>query len=237
MQSTVQRFAMVSVVIAASAGLAAGSAQAAVSTTTLPATSVTTSAAFLNGTVATGGAAVLWQFEYGTTGSYGKTTPVQEILAGQGMVHVLDRIGGLKPGTKYHFRLDAETGNAVTYPLFVYFGHDRSFFTTKRLGLNITSAKLSVRNGRASIPVTCPGAQTCKGKLTLTLRRAGRTPTLASDSFAIRAGRKSTLKPKLSKTALKLLKNARGHRLGAKLTAKSSVGQPKLIQNVTLILK
>ena len=236
MQSTIQRFAMVGVVIAAVAGLAAGSAQAAVSTTTLPATAVTSGSAFLNGTVSTGGAAVLWQFEYGTTSSYGKTTPVQEILAGQGTVPLLDRIGGLKPGTKYHFRLDAQTGGASTYPLFVYLGQDRSF-TTNRLGLIITSAKLSVRNGRASIPVTCAGTQTCKGKLTLTLQRAGRTLTSASDSFAIRAGRKSTLKPKLSKTALNLLKNARGHRLGAKLTAKSSVGQPKLTQNVTLILK
>lgn len=242
MKSKIRRLAIIGSLGAALSGLAAGSAQAAILTTTLPATTVTTTTAELNGTVATGGAAVVWQFQYGKTTSYGQTTTAQVIPAGRGTVAVLDKVKGLHPNTKYHFRLSTQQGTGTTYyPIVITNGQDRTFTTKKRGSLSLLGTRLTVKKSVASIPLKCASTQTCKGKLTLTARvkigNKHETLTFGSQSFTIRAGRTTTLKPKLSKTGLKLLKNARHQRFGVKLTVKLTTGQDTLSQNVTLLLK
>ena len=246
MRSTIRRLVIAGWLGGAISGLAAGSAQAAPTPTptptTLPATGVGTTTATLNGTVATGGQPVLWQFQYGKTTLYGRHTAIRQTPSGQGTVFVSTKVGELKPGTRYHVSLLTENGGengagTPTYPLNIYFGQDQSF-VTKRLGaLRITSSKLSVRRGTASIPVTCASTQSCRGKLTLTVRIGRRTLVLARKSFTLAAGGKATLKPTLSQTGLILLADAPQQRLPASLNAQFSTGQPKFSKRVTLILK
>jgi hypothetical protein len=242
MTSKIWRLVIIASLGAALSGLTPVSAQAAVPTTTLPATAVTAATALLNGTVSTGGAAILWQFQYGTTTAYGQNTAITMISAGHGTVTVLAKITGLKPGTTYHYRLATQLGDGTNYfPLRIIFGTDQTFTTKKLDELTLSSTKLSVNKAAVSIGLKCASTQSCKGKLTLSARvKVGKKfegLTFASKSFSISAGSKLTLKPHLTKRARTLLKHARGQRLGVKLTAKFSTGQPTLSKSVTLILK
>jgi hypothetical protein len=242
MTSKIWRLVIIGSLGAALSGLTPVSAQAAVPTTTLPVAAVTTATALLNGTVGTGGSQVLWQFQYGRTTAYGQNTPITLIPAGHGTVTVVATVKGLKPGSTYHFRLATQLGDGANYsPLLIAYGKDQTFTTKKLDELTLSSTKLSVNNSAVSIGLKCASTQSCKGKLTLSARvKVGKrlkTLTFASKSFTIGAERKLTLKPNLIRTAQTLLKNARGQRLGVKLSAKLSTGQPTLNKNVTLILK
>ncbi len=90
------------------------------------------------------------------------------------------------------------------------------------------SAKL--KKNALSIPATCPATETagCKGKLKLTtVVKKGKkkvTTTLGTASFNVKAGKRATIKLKLSKAALKLLKKGS---LKTTLTAKPSVASDK----------
>jgi hypothetical protein len=54
------------------------------------------------------GLATKYRFEFGTTASYGQSSPVAELVPGDGPVAVEASLGGLAEGTEYHFRLVAE---------------------------------------------------------------------------------------------------------------------------------
>lgn len=71
---------------------------------------VTATTATLNGTINPQGTATSYRFEYGTTTSYGSLTGVTSAGAGTGDVALSAPIGGLAPGTTYHFRLVALRG-------------------------------------------------------------------------------------------------------------------------------
>jgi RHS repeat-associated protein len=96
------------------------------SATTGAATSVLPEGATLGATVDPNGQATNYQFEYGTTTSYGAAVPAEPKSAGSGesAVAVSEPVTGLKEGTTYHFRVVAKSsdGSAV--------GKD-STFTTK----------------------------------------------------------------------------------------------------------
>ncbi len=91
-------------------------AQQGISALIRPATAVNAVHGTLHGKVNTNGAAVTWQFQYGRTTSYGKTTPPQKITAGHGQVAVSFPVKHLAPNTVYHFRLVAvsASGTATT---------------------------------------------------------------------------------------------------------------------------
>lgn len=101
-------------------------------TTTGPAPTVSDEAASevsggfeLTGTVNPNGAATSYQFEYGTTTSYGSKVPVPEESIGSGSadVPVTQTVSGLLPNTTYHFRLVARhAGNSAA-------SADRTFTT------------------------------------------------------------------------------------------------------------
>jgi len=92
-------------------------------TTTGPAPTVSDEAASevsggfeLKGTVNPNGSATSYQFEYGTTTSYGSKIPVPEEGVGSGSsdVAVAQTVSGLLPNTTYHFRLVARhVGNSA----------------------------------------------------------------------------------------------------------------------------
>lgn len=99
-------------------------AQAAPTVTTGAAESVTTGSAAVTGTVNPGGEATTYQFEYGTSTSYGLTTPQQD--AGNGTADVAARatLTSLTNNTTYHYRLVATNASGVTR------GSDRTLKTS-----------------------------------------------------------------------------------------------------------
>jgi hypothetical protein len=84
---------------------------AAPSATTEAASTVKGTQAVLNGTVDPNGLDTHYDFEYGTTTSYGTTIPLsaEDIGSGTANVSVQQAVSGLLQGTTYHFRLVASS--------------------------------------------------------------------------------------------------------------------------------
>jgi phosphodiesterase/alkaline phosphatase D-like protein len=112
--------------------------------TTAAATGVASTTATLNGTVEPNGRDTTWNFEYGTSTSYGTKTPAQDAGAGTSPVNVSVPISGLKTGKTYHFRLDATSDAGTTK------GPDLTFTTV-------------------SVPTVATGAATSVGSTTAKL--------------------------------------------------------------------
>jgi hypothetical protein len=96
---------------------------------TEPASSVGLSAAKLNGKVEPSGIATSYQFEYGTTTSYGSKAPAsaKSIGSGMGYVSVGQTVEGLKAVTTYHYRVVATNSQGTFY------GKDATFTTAAPL--------------------------------------------------------------------------------------------------------
>ena len=125
------RVLRVLVLAALAAGLVAVAvAEAAVpGATTRPAANVTQTTARLQGTVDPNNEPTNWYFEYGTTTGYGSRIVDQGPLTGGTGQQVSFDIGGLAPGTTYHFRIVAvnASGNRT--------GRDRQFTTPASVSL------------------------------------------------------------------------------------------------------
>jgi len=90
--------------------------------TTGATTNVGETTATLNGTRSAGGSSTA-HFQYGTTAAYGASTATQSVGASGSPSPLSAAIGGLAPGTTYHFRLVAENSGGVAY------GGDQTFTT------------------------------------------------------------------------------------------------------------
>jgi hypothetical protein len=99
---------------------------------TLAATNVASFSARLNGALNPLGLTTSVSFQYGTTTSYGSTTPVQT-QTGNTLRNVGANISNLSPNTLYHFRI-VVTNNAGTR-----FGSDRTFRTLSPTGLPVVT--------------------------------------------------------------------------------------------------
>jgi hypothetical protein len=244
MNVSIRRFVAIGLLSAVIAALMAGSALAATPNpipTTSAATGVGLSAATLNGSIQTRGVQTLWQFQYGTSTSYGKTTVANSIPAGGSSLVVATSLMGLKPGTKYHFRLVVQTGTGkIGYPIAVTYGADKTFTTRPAGKVTLSATTLAVKKGSASLGLKCSSRVTCKGKLTLTARikvgKKGQNITFASKSFSIKSNKKSTLKLKISGKGLAALRKAHDPLLKVKLLIKFSSLQPTVSKTVTLLL-
>jgi Ca2+-binding RTX toxin-like protein len=108
--------------------------------TTETAAEVQDASATLRATVNPGGTATTYQFEYGTTTEYGEVAPVtpEEIGSGAAPVAVSEAIGGLQPGTTYHYRVVATNAAGETE------GADETF-TTSRAPTAATDPATAVR--------------------------------------------------------------------------------------------
>jgi hypothetical protein len=245
MKRKIPRLTLIAACAVGLAGSVAAPAQA-VSTTAVSATHVTidpallTGTAQLNGLVVTDGKPVSWVFEYGTDTTYGNFGTIGFIPAGAtGAVSVNDMITDLTPGTKYHYRLDItiQTSNASYYPYSTLFSGDRTFKVPSLGLLALTSKKIPVRNGVASIGLKCSSPIACKGKLGLTLHHQGKLVTCLSKSFSLKAGKKSTVTGKLSKTCLALLASEKGLKINAIFAARLTTGQPRVSKTVLVFVK
>jgi DNA-binding beta-propeller fold protein YncE len=85
-------------------------AQAAVDVQPSFASVVTTTTASLNATVNPNGADTTYHFEYGTSTSYGTSTPDADAGSATGETPVTAPITGLALGTTYHYRVVADNG-------------------------------------------------------------------------------------------------------------------------------
>ncbi len=112
-------------------------AGAAPSISSRAATGVNSLGATLAAGVNPRGLATTVRFEYGTSTSYGTSTPDQAIGAGGSTVSVTAAIGGLKPGTKYNYRAVATSAAGIAR------GGNRTFTTSKApTGVAITPSTI-----------------------------------------------------------------------------------------------
>jgi plastocyanin len=95
--------------------------------TTNPATLIASFSATLNGSLNPHGLTTTVYFQYGTTTSYGSTTPMQT-QTGNTYRNIAGNISGLSPNTVYHFRIVA------TNSVGTRFGFDRTFTTLAATG-------------------------------------------------------------------------------------------------------
>jgi hypothetical protein len=126
--------------------LTAAFAQAAPTVTTGAPESVTTGSAAVTGTVNPGGAATTYQFEYGTSSSYGLQTPVVDAGSGTADVSAKATLTSLTNNTTYHYRLVA-TNAAGTER-----GADKTFKTAAPAAAPSISSRAA--NGVTSLSAT-----------------------------------------------------------------------------------
>jgi phosphodiesterase/alkaline phosphatase D-like protein len=105
--------------------LAHAASAAAPTAITGPVSAVGGTGVTLAGTVNPGGQATNWQFEYGTTTSYGTKTSSKNAGAGSANVDVTADLTGLTAGTTYHYRLVATNAAGTAR------GADGVFTTTR----------------------------------------------------------------------------------------------------------
>lgn len=102
--------------------------------TTLAATSVSATAATLNGSVNPNGVATTWYFQWGTTASYTSSSTVTSAGSGSASVSVNTPISGLAIATTYHYRLVGVNSDGTTY------GSDMTFTTSGAAVVTTTPA-------------------------------------------------------------------------------------------------
>ncbi|HXD59985.1 MAG TPA: hypothetical protein VN606_18810 [Thermoleophilaceae bacterium] len=215
--------------------------------TTGAASAVGTSAASIAGTVDTLGTATSYAIEFGTSTSYGKST-ASRILAGGGTpVPVNVPLGGLQPGTLYHYRVVAANKQGTSV------GADATFRTSpgpansgsSSGSRDTTAPKVSVAgpsSGAApadsslvTINIGCPLAETlgCRGSVALetAARVSGARSAAArhrlrigSARFKLSAGEKRAVKIKLSRKGRSFLRKHHRVRVRVVVTASDRSG-------------
>jgi hypothetical protein len=200
------------------------------------ASAVTQSSATLNATVNPNGGDVSdCHFQYGTTSLYGSSAPCATPPgSGNSAVAVAAPVGSLAKGTTYHFRIAATNSRGTSY------GSDETFTSkkaaaTERISLDGSTIDVQ-RNHEALIKLTCTGTATCRGKLTLTAKSAGKKgkngkpKKIGTAAFSIPAGKTKTIKLTLSRTGRAFLSAAHGH-LSASLTILKTFPTPSTSQS------
>lgn len=210
--------------------------------------------ATLTGQIDTEGQPASYSFEYGTSTSYGLSTPEtplstdsENATAGPTVIH------GLQPDTTYHYRLRATSPvgssatsdqtfttsptlpsalTGLTPPLTTTVSTGTATIAPIRADVSLAEARVTTRGDMAEIKLTCSGTGTamCSGELTLaaesmTKRGRGKTETIGTATFSIPAGKTATIELKLDAAGGALL-NADHGRLKADLTVLKSSPVP-----------
>ncbi len=183
------------------------------------ASSITTTCATVSGSVNPNAQATTYQFQFGTSTSYGGTTAVTSAGSGTSATAVSAALTGLKPNTTYHYRVVATNASGTTN------GADATF-KTKNIATRLTVGKVKVKGNTASVPLSCagnPGVR-CKGTLTETIKvkakHKKKTVIVGKASFSIAAAGKKTVKVTLNSKGRKALAKAKSHKLRATLIVK-----------------
>jgi hypothetical protein len=187
--------------------------------------SVEANTATVSGAVNPAGAATNVFFEFGTTPSYGQTTPLQRIEAADSVVPFAASLSGLPAGTTIHYRAVART-DFGSFP-----GVDQTLTTRPPVNKPpppqkavATLGRASVSGKSASVRVSCSGSVgtcTVTAKLTVTeLLRHGKLVGLTARSkpkrkVVVVGSAKVTLNPGETRV-LKIALNATGKHLLAR---------------------
>jgi len=110
--------------------------------TTNPATNVASVSATLNGSVNPRGSSTTIHFQWGTTTSYGHTTPTQT-RTGNTSLPITANISGLSANHLYHFRIVATSGGGTSFDpdrTFTTFSATGSSAVTTNPATNVTSS-------------------------------------------------------------------------------------------------
>ena len=133
------------------------------------ATSVGQSTATLGGSLDPQGADTSYWFQYGTTAYYSTNVPAPgaDVGSGSGFQSVTQSIGGLTPGTTYHFRLVTNNAGGTSY------GADQTFTTASASPATATPTITTTTTPNATSPpktATVPQALTRAQKLAKALK-------------------------------------------------------------------
>jgi len=136
----------------------ATSSQTGPTVLTLPASSITGTAAVLNGSVYPNGVSTTYHFDWGTTSSYGNSTSVLSAGSGSSVANESANISGLTAGTTYHYRISANSSGGTSD------GNDLTF-TPGAITLSTT-----VPSAIAMTTATSGGSITSDGGVSVTAR-------------------------------------------------------------------
>lgn len=143
------------------------------------ATGATEKTATLAGMVTPGGAATTWDFEYGTTTSYGSQTASRYAGAGLAAVPVSAHISGLTAGQTYHFRLVATSSSGTTN------GDDQTFAAAAAPAPTVVTGAASAIGTKSA---TLAGTVTANGAPTTFSFEYGTTTSYGSQTPTRNAG-------------------------------------------------
>jgi hypothetical protein len=179
------------------------------------ATAITTTTAELAATVNANAQPTTYQLQYGTTTSYGQSTPVASAGAGTSPAMLSAGLSGLKANTTYHYRVVATNASGTSA------GADQTFETVN-LPTRLTVGRIKVKGETASVPLSCtgnPGA-ICRASLTEKARVHRSTKTVGHAQFSIGTAVAKTVKIKLNRTGRRALAHSSSRRLRVRLTVR-----------------
>jgi hypothetical protein len=179
------------------------------------ATAITTTTAELAATVNANAQPTTYQLQYGTTTSYGQSTPVASAGAGTSPAALSAGVSGLKADTIYHYRVLATNASGTSA------GADQTFETVN-LPTRLTVGRIKVKGETASVPLSCtgnPGA-ICRASLTEKGRIHRRTKTVGHAQFSIKTAVARTVTIKLNRTGRHALAHSSSRRLRVRLTVR-----------------
>jgi Domain of unknown function DUF11 len=143
-----------------------------------PVSALTSTTATLNGTVTPDATATSSHFEYGTSTSYGSSTPTVA-ASGYSSQPTSAEITGLTPGTTYHYRLDATTATLATN------GEDGTFTTPPQpLALTLEESVAGTAHGHGKLVATFTVTNTDPTYAATGVRVSEVVPTDAAASLA-----------------------------------------------------
>ncbi len=203
---------------------------------------ITASGARLEGTVTPLGAQSSYTFQYGITSAYGAATSSGILAAGAKPLVVSASGGGLRPSTRYHYRIVAADASGTS------FGVDHTFTTAggdgttpgtpgtsgtptapRRAGpaMRVVSRSLILtRGGPVRIALGCPLVETLGCHGTVHIQTAGRI-TLGSAGFRISGGQTRSVKTRLSPRGRALVRRLHRVRVRVVVTGIDALGNRK----------
>jgi len=170
-----RKFVLVSLAVSFVVLAAAAWAASTPAVVTESATSITSAGALLHAKVNAEGSATQYVFEYGPTVAYGSMSASGKVASGTKSVSVSKRLGGLDPGTVYHYRIEATSAIGTA------FGSDHTFTTTgHRLPAAITGTPSAI--GKTTVTLT--GTVVTEDETTSSFFEIGTAPTYGLQTFA-----------------------------------------------------
>jgi hypothetical protein len=153
------------------------------SVSTGAATSLSTSTESLSGTVNPNGAATTYYFEYGTSASFGETSPVTDAGGGQMPQSVTATIGGLSAGATYDYALVATSALGKSVGATMTFQAAASSCVSEQSVIADDTLALAQANDALTLDELGQGAQVVPAETTLRSDEASYAGALAALSL------------------------------------------------------